>query len=68
MTSLCAVALKVEFFYGMSFLVAAIAFAFAFYLYLWVKKHKVENAKIQEVSKLISQGANTFIKREYKIK
>lgn len=67
MTSLCAVALKVEFFYGMSFLVAAIAFAFAFYLYLWVKKHKVENAKIQEVSKLISQGANTFIKREYKI-
>ena len=53
--------------YGLSFLVAAIAFAFALYLYLWVKKHKVENEKIKEVSKLIKDGAKTFIAREYKI-
>ena len=53
--------------YGLSFLMAAIAFAYAAYLYLWVKKHKVENAKINEVSKLIKEGANTFISREYKI-
>lgn len=53
--------------YGLSFLTAAIAFAFAAYLYLWVKKQKVENAKITEVSLLIKQGANTFMRREYKI-
>ena len=43
------------------------AFAFAAYLYLWVKKQKTENAKIQEVSLLIKQGANTFMRREYKV-
>lgn len=53
--------------YGLSFLVAAIAFAFALYLYLWVKKHKVENEKIKEVSTLIKEGAKTFMAREYKI-
>ena len=52
-------------FYGLSFLCVAIAFAFAAYLYLWVKKQKTENAKIQEVSLLIKQGANTFMRREY---
>ncbi|MGM9651102.1 MAG: sodium-translocating pyrophosphatase [Faecousia sp.] len=54
-------------FYILSFLTAVIAFAFAAYLYLWVKKHRVENAKIEEVSKLIKEGANTFMRREYKI-
>mgnify|MGYP002552612052 CR=1 FL=1 len=52
-------------FYGLSFLCVALAFAFAAYLYLWVKKQKTENAKIQEVSLLIKQGANTFMRREY---
>lgn len=54
-------------FYILSFLIAAVAFAFAAYLYIWVKKHKVANAKINEVSKLIKEGANTFLRREYKI-
>lgn len=54
-------------FYALSFLMAAIAFAFAAYLYLWVKKHKVVNATIEEVSLLIKEGANTFMSREYKI-
>ena len=52
-------------FYALSFLMAAIAFAFAAYLYLWVKKHKVVNATIEEVSLLIKEGANTFMRREY---
>ena len=30
-----------------------------------MKKQKTENAKIQEVSLLIKQGANTFMRREY---
>ncbi len=52
-------------FYGLSVLTAAIAFAFAAYLYLWVKKQKTQNARIQEVSALIKEGANTFMRREY---
>ncbi len=54
-------------FYGLSFLVAIIAFAYAAYLYLWVKRQPVQNAKIIEVASLIRQGANTFMNREYKI-
>ena len=58
---------QLSLFYGLSFLCVALAFAFAAYLYLWVKKQKTENARIQEVSLLIKQGANTFMRREYKI-
>ena len=54
-------------FYGLSLLTAVLAFAFAAYLYLWVKKQRTENAKIIEVSALIKEGANTFMRREYKI-
>ncbi|MBR6556238.1 MAG: sodium/proton-translocating pyrophosphatase, partial [Clostridia bacterium] len=54
-------------FYCLSFLVAVLGFAFAAYLYLWVKKQRTENATIIEVSGLIRQGANTFMRREYKI-
>ena len=56
---------QLSLFYGLSFLTVAIAFAFAFYLYLWVKKQKTTNAKIQGVSALIKEGANTFMRREY---
>lgn len=56
---------QLSLFYGLSFLTAVIAFAFAAYLYLWVKKQKTTNAKIQEVSALIKEGANTFMRREY---
>ena len=56
---------QLSLFYGLSFLCVALAFAFAAYLYLWVKKQKTENAKIQEVSLLIKQGANTFMRRDY---
>ncbi|HJB06697.1 MAG TPA: sodium-translocating pyrophosphatase [Candidatus Enterocloster faecavium] len=53
--------------YGLSFLAVAIAFAFAVYLHLWVKNQKTENKKIIEVSQLIQEGANTFMRREYGI-
>ena len=56
---------QLSLFYGLSFLTVAIAFAFAAYLYLWVKKQKTVNRKIEEVSALIKQGANTFMRREY---
>ena len=54
-------------FYLLSFLTAVIAFLFALYLYLWVKKQKVENAEIIRVSRLIKEGAETFMTREYKL-
>ena len=54
-------------FYALSFLCVALAFAFAIYLYLWVKKQKTENKTIAEVSALIKAGANTFMRREYKV-
>ena len=54
-------------FYGISILIAAIAFVFAAYLYAWVKKQPQENKRITEVAQLIREGANTFMAREYKI-
>ncbi len=54
-------------FYGISILIAAIAFLFAAYLYVWVKKQEQSNARITEVARLIREGANTFMTREYKI-
>ncbi|HIZ22363.1 MAG TPA: sodium-translocating pyrophosphatase [Candidatus Blautia faecigallinarum] len=54
-------------FYGLSFLTAVLAFLYAAYLYLWVKKQPVKNATIAEVSRLIKEGANTFMRREYSI-
>ena len=53
--------------YGLSFLAVVIAFAFAAYLYLWIKRQPVENQTIQNVSGLIKAGANTFMRKEYKI-
>ena len=58
---------QLSIFYGLSFLVVVIAFAFAVYLYLWVQRQKMSNRTIIEVSALIKQGANTFIRREYKV-
>ena len=54
-------------FYGISIIVAVIAFLFAAYLYIWVKRQPQENKRITEVAGLIREGANTFMKREYKI-
>ena len=54
-------------FYGICIIIAAIAFLFAAYLYFWVKKQQQTNKRITEVAGLIRDGANTFMKREYKI-
>ena len=54
-------------FLALSFLTAVLAFAYAAYLYLWVKKQQTVNKRIIEVAELIKQGANTFMRREYKV-
>ena len=49
-------------------LVISIAsFVVAAYFYQWVKKLPVANARMEEVGKLIRDGAFTFLKREYRI-
>ena len=53
--------------YALCFLAVAIAFAFAVYLHLWVKRQRTENKRIMEVSQLIHEGANTFMRKEYRI-
>ena len=53
--------------YALSFLAVVIAFAFAVYLHLWVKRQPTENPTIRRVSDLIKAGANTFMRKEYKI-
>ncbi|HCG36365.1 MAG TPA: sodium-translocating pyrophosphatase [Clostridiales bacterium] len=58
---------KLSLIYMISFFFVTIAFAFAVFLLVWVKKQKNENKKIQEVSALIKAGANTFMKKEYKV-
>lgn len=54
-------------FYGLSFLTATLAFAYASYLYLWVRRQSLTNAKIIDAATLIREGANTFLRREYRI-
>ncbi len=53
--------------YTASFFAVIIAFAYAVYLHFWVKKQPAVNKKIIEVSDLIHAGANTFMRKEYRI-
>ncbi len=55
-----------KFFLTAAFLAACIAFAYAAYLCLWIKKIKVENGRILSVGKLIKEGADTFMGKEYR--
>ena len=52
-------------FYGISFLVTAIAFGFALYLHLWVRRQKSCTEEVRSAARLIREGANTFLRREY---
>lgn len=54
------------FFQIASIVVAIMAFAAAFWLYKWVVSQPASNKRIAEVGKLIQDGANTFLAKEYK--
>ena len=43
------------------------AFLLAGWLYLWVNRQESTNPKIESISSLIKSGANTFLRKEYKI-
>ena len=53
--------------YVISLFSVLIAFAFAAYLFLWVRRQKSTNARIGEVAALIKEGANTFMRKEYRV-
>ena len=53
--------------YVISLFSVLIAFAFAAYLFLWVRRQKSTNARINEVAALIKEGANTFMRKEYRV-
>ncbi len=58
--------LSLTFFEVASIVVSVLAFAAAFWLYRWVAKQPSSNARIAEVGKLIRNGANTFLAKEYR--
>ncbi|MGI6200358.1 MAG: sodium-translocating pyrophosphatase [Christensenellales bacterium] len=55
------------FFLILSIAVSAVAFAVALLLYRWVAGQAADNARIATVGELIRQGANTFMRKEYKV-
>ena len=58
--------LNLTFFYVASIVVSVLAFGTALWLYRWVAKQPSSNARVAEVGKLIKNGANTFLAKEYK--
>jgi K(+)-stimulated pyrophosphate-energized sodium pump len=54
-----------RFFQIASIIISVLAFGAAFWLYKWVSSQPSSNKRIAEVSKLIRNGANTFLGKEY---
>jgi len=55
-----------RFFQVASIIISILAFGAAVWLYKWVVSQPSSNKKIAEVGKLIRNGANTFLAKEYK--
>lgn len=58
--------LSIQFFQISSIVIAFLAFAEAYWLYKWVNARPSSNARIAKIGKLIKDGANTFLTKEYK--
>lgn len=56
----------IGFFQIASVIVSLLSFGTALWLYKWVSSQPSSNARIAEVGKLIRNGANTFLAKEYK--
>ncbi|MBB2184028.1 sodium-translocating pyrophosphatase [Lachnospiraceae bacterium MD1] len=57
---------NLTFFQIASIVISLLAFGAAFWLYKWVSSQPSSNQRIAEVGKLIRNGANTFLAKEYK--
>ena len=58
--------LSLTFFQVASIVVSVLAFGTAIWLYRWVAKQPSSNPRVAEIGKLIRNGANTFLAKEYK--
>lgn len=60
--------LKVDltFFQVLAIVISVAAFGVAIWLYRWVVKQPSSNKKVAEIGQLIKDGANTFLKQEYR--
>jgi len=54
-----------QFFQIAAIIISLAAFGEAFWLYKWVKALPASNPQIASIGKLIKNGANTFLKKEY---
>ena len=57
---------NLQFFQVLSIIISMLAFCTAFWLYRWVEVQPSSNQRIAEISKLIRNGANTFLTKEYR--
>jgi len=55
------------FFQVVSIVISFLAFGTAVWLYKWVASRPSSNQRIAEIGKLIRNGANTFLAKEYKV-
>ncbi|PIR93266.1 sodium-translocating pyrophosphatase [Candidatus Falkowbacteria bacterium CG10_big_fil_rev_8_21_14_0_10_43_10] len=49
-----------------SIIISILSLGFSFYLISWIKKCPQGTEKMQEIFKIIKEGANAFLKRQYK--
>ncbi|NLZ80330.1 MAG: sodium-translocating pyrophosphatase [Clostridiales bacterium] len=59
--------LGVGFFQLMAIIISFLAFGAAIWLYRWVASQPSSNERIAEIGKLIRNGANTFLSKEYRV-
>ena len=58
---------SLKLFYLLSFFSVLIALFYTVYLYLWVKRQPQENRRIAQIGQLIHDGANAFMRKEYRV-
>lgn len=58
---------NLTFFQVVSIVISFLAFGTAVWLYKWVASQPSSNPRIAEIGKLIRNGANTFLAKEYKV-
>ena len=59
--------MSITFFLVVSIVISLASFITAFWLYKWVCSLESRNERIAQVARLIKEGANTFLRKEYKV-
>ena len=53
--------------YSIGFVVTLLGIAYALYLFNWVGRQDAGTPRMKEIAQYIQEGANTFLKQEYRI-